>query len=151
VFETRADASGCHGTAVVFRGFNLRQTSWGRRTDLPGLETARPGAPGYTGITFNPSYTSGNRITGVSYDGDGHVTNDGTYTYTYNAEGRMATVSGTTAVYDAFTRLVELQASSGTQQLVYAPDGFKFAYMNGQTVQKYIAPGAPGSRPSFGR
>ena len=95
---------------------------------------------GYTGITFNPSYTSGNRITGVSYDGDGHVTNDGTYTYTYNAEGRMATVSGTTAVYDAFTRLVELQASSGTQQLVYAPDGFKFAYMNGQTVQKYIAP-----------
>ncbi len=38
VFETRADASGCHGTAVVLRGFNLRQTSWGRRTDLPGLE-----------------------------------------------------------------------------------------------------------------
>ena len=38
MFETRADASGCHGTAVVLRGFNLRQTSWGRRTDLPGLE-----------------------------------------------------------------------------------------------------------------
>ncbi len=54
-------------------------------------------------------------------------------------------MSSTTAVYDAFTRLVEIQGSSGDHtQMVYAPDGFKFAYMNGQTVEKYIAPLAAG-------
>lgn len=100
--------------------------------------------PSYTGITFTPNYNSGNQLTNFSYDAGGHVTNDGTNIYTYNAEGRMATVSGTAVVYDAFTRLVEGPGPSGTQQLVYAPDGFKFAYMNGQTVQKYIAPLAAG-------
>lgn len=28
--------------------------------------------------------------------------------------------------------------------MVYAPDGFKFAYMNGQSVEKYVAPLAAG-------
>jgi hypothetical protein len=41
--------------------------------------------------------------------------------------GRPATLNGTTtAVYDAFQRLVEMQGSS-TTQIVYAPDGWKFA------------------------
>ncbi len=53
-------------------------------------------------------------------------------------------MSGTTAVYDAFTRLVEVQATSGNTQLLYAPDGYKFAYMTGQSVHRYIAPLAAG-------
>ena len=53
----------------------------------------------------------------------------------------MNTTSGTAAaVYEAFNRLVEVQASGASTQFVYAPDGFKFAYMNGQTMQQYIAP-----------
>ncbi len=59
--------------------------------------------------------------------------------YTYNVYGRPATVNSTTAIYDAFSRLVEMQGSS-TTQIAYAPDGWKFAYMSGQTVEKYIAP-----------
>jgi hypothetical protein len=38
VFETRADASGCHGTAVVLRGFNLRQTSLVPQVRVPRLD-----------------------------------------------------------------------------------------------------------------
>jgi RHS repeat-associated protein len=49
-------------------------------------------------------------------------------------------VNSTTTIYDAFNRLVEMQTPSGNTQIVYAPDGFKFAYMNGQTIEKYIAP-----------
>ena len=106
----------------------------------------------YGNSIFDPGYGSGNHVTGFGYDGGtgynngaGNITNDGSNTYTYNAEGRPATVSSTTAVYDAFTRLVEIQGSSGDHtQMVYAPDGFKFAYMNGQTVEKYIAPLAAG-------
>jgi len=48
-------------------------------------------------------------------------------------------------VYDALGRLVEVQPTSGSAtQIVYAPDGWKFAYMNGQTVGKYVAPMAGG-------
>jgi RHS repeat-associated protein len=92
-------------------------------------------------VTFNPGpYSAGNHVPGFSYDGDGNVTNDGSYTYTYDSEGRPTSISGTNAIYDAFNRLVEIQASGTNTQLLYSPDGFKFAYMNGQTVQKYIAP-----------
>lgn len=49
-----------------------------------------------------------------------------------------------TILYDAFNREVEVQTPSGTTQIVYAPDGWKFAYMSAQTVRKYIAPLAGG-------
>jgi RHS repeat-associated protein len=60
--------------------------------------------------------------------------------YTYNAQGRAITAGGSTISYDAFNREVELQTSNGYTQFVYAPDGFKFAYMHGQSVAKYVAP-----------
>ena len=104
---------------------------------------------GYTGTIFDPGYGSGNRVSGYSYDTDGDVTNDGDTLYTYNIQGRPASVSGLgitgVGVYDAFNRLVEWQTSpGGDTQLVYAPDAYKFAYMNGQAVTKYIAPLAAG-------
>jgi RHS repeat-associated protein len=104
---------------------------------------------GYTGTIFDPGYGSGNRVSGYSYDTDGDVTNDGDTLYTYNIQGRPASVSGLgitgVGVYDAFNRLVEWQTSpGGDTQLVYAPDAYKFAYMNRQAVTKYIAPLAAG-------
>jgi hypothetical protein len=91
-------------------------------------------------VSFSSQGGTGNRVPGFTYDVNGDVTNDTSHTYSYNLQGRPATVSsGVTAVYDAFTRLVEVQGSSNTQ-VVYAPDGYKFAYMQGQTLQKYLAP-----------
>jgi len=106
----------------------------------------------YTGVAFNPGYGAYNHAFGFGYDGgsgynggDGNVTNDGNNTYIYSLYGRPVTVNSTTAVYDALGRLVEVQPSSGNKtQIVYAPDGWKFAYMNGQTVEKYVAPMAGG-------
>ena len=46
--------------------------------------------------------------------------------------------------YDAFNRPVEVQGSGGTREIVYAPDGYKFALMNGQSVVKVMAPLAAG-------
>ncbi len=66
-------------------------------------------------------------------------------TYTYNIYGRSASVGSTTAVYDAFSRLVEVP-NAANSQIVYAPGGGKFAYMNGQTVKKYLAPLAAGAQ-----
>ncbi len=96
---------------------------------------------------YNTSYNQVSNL-GFQYDSDGNVKNDGSSTYTYSVYGRPASVNNGTvynAVYDAFSRLVEVQPSSGSsKQIVYAPDGWKFAYMNGQTVSSYQVPMAGG-------
>lgn len=52
----------------------------------------------------------------MTYDAAGDVTYDGAHAYTYDAEGRIATVPsfGTTYVYDAEGRRVAMYASSGS-------------------------------------
>ena len=68
------------------------------------------------------------------------MTNDGTYTYSYDSEGRPVNISGVSATYDALGRLVEYNNGGSYTQTVYAPSGDKFAYMTGQSVQQYFAP-----------
>ncbi len=60
------------------------------------------------------------------YDAAGDVTNDGTYTYTYDAEGRVATVDGgsvATYVYDAEGRRVRKISSVDSEDDVYDLSG----------------------------
>jgi len=95
---------------------------------------------------FNPGYGAGNHVTGFGYDNNGNVTSDGINTYSYDVEGRPVTAGGTTVLYDAFNRLVEVQASGGNTEILYGPDGFKFAYMNGASVLRYIAPMVGGTQ-----
>ena len=52
---------------------------------------------------FNQGYdTSTNHVLGFTYDGMGNVSNDGSYSYTYDAEGRPISISGVTTTFDAF-------------------------------------------------
>jgi RHS repeat-associated protein len=85
-----------------------------------------------------------NHVPGFSYDANGDVTNDGANTYAYNVEGRPMTVSGYGQIFDAFDRLVESQNAGGYTSIVYSPDGYKLALMNGSSVVKYMAPLAAG-------
>ncbi len=94
----------------------------------------------------------GERVgTSFSDDGMGNVTNDGANTYSYDAEGRQVTVNSTTTLFDAFNRPMEIHGSSGYTDIVYAPDGSKFALMNGATVQKYMVPMAAGMQAVYGQ
>src|ERR1019366_7211499 len=100
-------------------------------------------------VIFNKGYGSGNHVTGFNYDGMGNVTNDGSNTYSYDAEGRPVTVNGTQVLYDAFNRAIEWNNGASHNQVVYDPQGGKLAYMSGQTLQKYMVPLAGGVQAVF--
>ena len=58
------------------------------------------------------------------------------HTYTWDADGNMISVDGTTVTmtYDAFDRMVEQTRSSGHTEIAYGPYGMKLALMNGQSL-----------------
>jgi RHS repeat-associated protein len=97
-------------------------------------------------LSFMPTYGAGNHISSVpgqsiSYDGMGNMTVDNLgNTYSYDAEGRPITAAGKGVTYDAFGRAVAINNGGAYTQIVYAPDGWKFAFMNGTAVQKYMVP-----------
>ena len=92
--------------------------------------------------SFAASYNSNNRISSVGtctpvYDLNGNLQSDCSYNYTYtwDADGNLATVNNgtaTTLVYDAFDRMVEKQSGTTYTEVLYSPIG-KQAIMDGQT------------------
>jgi RHS repeat-associated protein len=101
-------------------------------------------------LSFMPTYGAGNHISSVPgksilYDGMGNMTADNLgNTYSYDAEGRPVSVNNTvntiTTLFDAFNRPMEIYNGSSYTDIVYAPDGNRFALMNQGTVQKYMVP-----------
>src|ERR1035438_6329541 len=82
-----------------------------------------------------------NYVPGFSYDGMGNVILDNLgYHYTYDVYGRPITAAGVATTFDAFGRALEQNRSGSYTEVVYAPSGQKFAFMNGQTLIKYIDP-----------
>jgi RHS repeat-associated protein len=83
-------------------------------------------------VTFNSS----NRLFGApyQYDAAGNLTNDGSHSYTYDAEGRMIQVDGgSTAsyVYDAFGRRVKKTVAGYPTEYMYTLDGQIDSMMEG--------------------
>jgi RHS repeat-associated protein len=74
-----------------------------------------------------------NRMDGYSYDGSGNLLNDGTHSYTYDAESRIIKVdSGSTAtyVYDAEGRRVQKTSAAGTVSYLYDLAGHQMNELN---------------------
>jgi len=70
------------------------------------------------------------------YDTNGNLKNDLTHTYTWDADGNMLSVDGSTVtmIYDALDRMIEQTRGSNHTEIVYGPYGMKLALMNGQTL-----------------
>jgi RHS repeat-associated protein len=104
---------------------------FGNRWNQNVTHGSGPG-PGY-GFDANNLIVSGY---GVTYDAAGDTTDDGTTTYTYDAEGRVTTAvngaSGTsTYIYDAEGRRNQkTTAAGGTVNFVYDLGGHEVAQMN---------------------
>jgi RHS repeat-associated protein len=95
-------------------------------------------ASGSSGCTIalpSLSFTgNNNRIDGWHYDAAGNLLSDGVHSYTYDAEGRISSVDGTTKyVYDAGGRRVAKENGSGAVTASYALglDGEQVTEMNG--------------------
>ena len=97
-------------------------------------------------MSFQPTYSvSTNQITSVggftpTYDADGNTTADPSNTYAWDSNGRPVTLDGVGLTYDALGRMVEQNRSGVYTQIVYGPNGDKFALMSGSTLQKAIVP-----------
>jgi RHS repeat-associated protein len=83
---------------------------------------------GCTGPQPSYNFDGKNRITsasGIIYDAAGNVINDGTHTYTYDAENRMITVDGSTQAYfyDAFGRQVQTIYGGSTYSRIFGLNG----------------------------
>lgn len=125
--------------AYTYDGFNRLSTAVSSGSVNGGLGCSevydrygnRLAQNAYQGSCFAPQHTSSanNRIDGFGYDQAGDVTNDGNHIYTYDAEGRVATLnteSGAnlaTYVYDAEGRRVRKISSSGNEDDIYDLSG----------------------------
>jgi RHS repeat-associated protein len=108
------------------------------------------GASGTSTSPTNQYYQISGGGSGTSnyYDTNGNLKNDVTNNYTWDADGNMLSVGGSTSVtmiYDALDRMIEQTRSSGHTEIVYGPRGRKLALMNGQTlVNAFVKlPGGP--------
>jgi RHS repeat-associated protein len=68
----------------------------------------------------------------------GNVLNDNSHTYSWDSEGRPATIDSVNLTYDALGRMVEQNRSGVYTQFVYAPTGQKIQIMNGQATTKSL-------------
>jgi RHS repeat-associated protein len=102
-------------------------------------------------ISFQPTYSYlTNRMTQIgsstpTYDANGNVLTDTAHTYVWDANGRPVTVDSVTLTYDALGRMVEQNKSGVYSEIAYAPSGDKLAIMSGQALQKAFVPLSGGS------
>ena len=84
------------------------------------------------------NFDSKNRITsasGIIYDAAGNVINDGTHTYTYDAENRMITVDSSAQAYfyDAFGRQIQTIYGGNTYSRIFGLNGRAEVQFSGNT------------------
>ena len=103
-------------------------------------------------VSFQPTYSYlTNHMTQVgsstpTYDANGNATNDTAHTYTWDANGRPVSADSVGLTYDALGRMVEQDKSGTYYQIVYTPVSTKFAIMSGATLQKAFVPLTGGSQ-----
>jgi RHS repeat-associated protein len=138
-------------------GFDCGSGNWGQTFGFDIYDNlTKTKMASRSGTTWNPGYSSSNNhCTGCTYDSNGDVTADGSYTYGYNQYSKMiwAAASGTPTcgtsgrciTYDAFGRMVESSNTSTWKEWFYTQTGTA-NYQSGTTLNfAYFAAPAGGT------
>ena len=143
--KARPTLAGSHGTFFCAVGSfwvrslsNDRPPAHDHYTNVTGISVAQCSAPSLNrSINANSNQVTN---TGYAYDSAGNVTNDGTYSHTWNAEGRMATAAGYTYSYDGDGKRVEKTDGTHTKLYGYGPNGEVLAEtdLSGNVLTEYI-------------
>jgi len=105
-------------TVASCQGATWSYDPWDNRT----AQTPTKGSCGM----WSSSYTGNNQISGYSYDAAGNLLNDGSHSYTYDAENRINAVNGgstATYVYDADGKRVSKKVSGVESDYIFDPSG----------------------------
>ena len=96
-------------------------------------------------------YTAAGPITGLTYDANGNLTFDGTYTFAYDAENRLVSVSnGTALTYDPLGRLWQAVKGSSNTRFVYDGDALVAEYDGtGAMTKRYVHGASAGADDPF--
>lgn len=97
----------CWGQAVPPWSGDPNSTGYDRYGNLSKIDVTQCSAPSLL-IAVNGN----NQVSGLSYNGAGDVTSDGSYNYTWDAENRLTSAGGVTYTYDGDGQRVK--KSSGT-------------------------------------
>ncbi len=113
------------------QGYSYQYDVWGNRWN----QNLTAGT-GYTvNNSFDPAHT--NHVAGWTYDVAGNVLWDGAHSYTYDPEGRILTVDGTTQyLYGPDGSRAQVIKSSGSRDYVYTPSGQLSSIWNGGALVK---------------
>lgn len=93
-------------------------------------------------FTVGYSSANNNHVNGIIYDNDGNPASNGIGTsFTWDAEGRVASMGSVSLSYDALGRVIA-QTGGNAYVVVYGPAGGKLALVNGSTgaIIKLFAP-----------
>jgi len=149
--ETTGNAEGCKPASSPSNPYTLSWTidAWGNRTNQ---------SPSAGTCSFSQAVDSNNRFFGspYQYDAAGNMTNDGSHSYTFDAENRVTQVDGGSTgsyVYDADGRRVWKNVGGTTTDYLYDLSDKIFAifgpgctagcwtagaeYLNGQFLAEY--------------
>ncbi len=116
-------------------------TAWSQNFSYdPFGNISKSGSVSFQPGTYSASTNQVPKSFGFTYDNNGNVTNDTLHGYAWDADSKARTVDGVNLTYDAAGHMVEQQRGSSYVQVVYGPQGNKFALMNGQTLVKAFVP-----------
>jgi RHS repeat-associated protein len=138
---TDAFAGGTGNVALTF-GYNAASqiTQRTRSNDVYAWTEAYAVNRSYTVNGLN-QYTAAGGAT-FGYDANGNLTSDGSNTYVYDVENRLATASGghtATLRYDPLGRLYEVAGTSGTTRFLYDGDALVAEYSSaGALTARYV-------------
>ncbi len=151
-----SDSQNCsysHDDLIRIASVNCGVSTWQQNFTYDAFGNLTKSVPtNGTGISFQPTYSlATNQMSNIagfipSYDADGNVLNDNLNTYTWDAQGKPASINGISNILDALGRNIDSGSQTAT---FYSADGSFRITFNGQLARRAYVQLPGGGRAIF--